>query len=715
MKKILLSLIAVCTLGVVRADEGMWLPFLIGKNIQEMQSKGFKLSAEDVYSVNQSSLKDAIVQFGGGCTGELISPNGLLITNHHCGYGSIQDVSTVKDNYLKNGFWAKSYKEEIPAPGLTVKFLVSMEDVTQFVIPRKQYASLEEKEKAMKPIIEKIEKEAAEGGKYTAQIRSFFNGNQYILCVYQIYTDIRLVATPPEALGKFGGDTDNWMWPRHTADFSVFRVYAGKDNQPAPYNPENVPYKPKHFLPVSIKGVKNADYTMVMGYPGRTNRYATSYELDVAINETNPAIVNLRDKKLSIMRKYMNQDEAVELQLSSKYAQIANYWKYFIGQTEQLKKQKVIALKQAEEKAYIQWAGTQNMNTNLMNQFAKANSDYKPYAKSVVYYSEAFYGSIVARLGALAAQLEATLSEKNVDNTKLAQQIEKLKQYRKMLMEEFNYNVEKDIFAAMTQMTFDDLPKDQLPDVYNNVIFPGFGKNSEGTYQKYADYVFKNSFLVDELKFENFCNHPTLRELQGDPAVIYSSSFVKNFETNIQPKYVAYNNAKTELANEYTAGLLKKNKTNLMYPDANSTMRVTYGSVKSYQPQDAVYYDYKTNMDGLLAKYIPGDLEFDLPQDFLKLANNRDFGQYADADGNLPINFISNNDITGGNSGSPIINANGELVGLAFDGNWEAMSGDIAFDKKFKRTICVDSRFVLWLIEKYGKADNLIKEMDIRR
>ncbi|MBX9448547.1 MAG: S46 family peptidase [Taibaiella sp.] len=697
-----------------KADEGMWLPYLIGKNIQDMQNKGFRLTAEDVYSANHSSLKDAIVQFGGGCTAELISSQGLLLTNHHCGYGNIADLSTVENNYLEDGFWAKSLSEEIPAPGLTVKFLVSMEDVTDFVLPKKAYKSQEEKEKAMEPVIDKITKDASGGGKYVAQVRSFFNGNQYFLFVYQIYTDVRLVATPPNALGKYGGDTDNWMWPRHTADFSIFRIYADKNNQPAPYNPDNVPFKPKHYLPVSIKGVKESDYTMIMGYPGRTNRYATSYELDMAINEVNPSIVKVREEKLAIMRKYMNEDEAVKLKLASKYAQIANYWKYFIGQTEQLKKQRVIAKKQKEEKEYIQWVASQGMNTNLMKEFEGSINQYKPYAKSVVYLSEAFYGSTLSRLGALAKQLETTLSNKKTDQAALDKQIASLKQIRQSLMEDFVYDVEKETFAAMTEMIYQDLPKNQLPDVYEKVIFPVYGKNSEQTYHKYANYVFKNTFLLDEVKFEKFCAHPSLNELKADPAVIYASSFVNNFEQNIQSRLNTYNSEKADLSHEYTAGLLKRNKGKLMYPDANSTMRVTYGSVKSYKPQDAVFYDYKTYMDGLLAKYQPGDLEFDLPQDFINLAESGDFGRYADETGNMPVNFISNNDITGGNSGSPVINGKGELVGLAFDGNWEAMSGDISFDQEFKRTICVDTRFILWLIEKYGKANNLIKEMDIR-
>lgn len=714
MKKILLSLIATGLLFTARADEGMWLPMLIGKNIQEMQKKGFKLSAEDVYSVNKSSLKDAIVQFGGGCTAEIVSPNGLVLTNHHCGYGNIAELSSVESNYLKNGFWAKSFAEEIPAPGLTVKFLVTMEDVTEFVMPKKGFGTVDEREKAMEKVVEKITKDASKNGRYTAEVRNFYNGNQYVLFVYEIFKDVRMVATPPESLGKYGGDTDNWIWPRHTADFSMFRVYANKSNQPAAYSKENVPYKPKHFLPVSIKGVKDMDYAMIMGYPGRTNRYASSYELDMSINEVNPSIVKVRAEKLAIMKKSMVKDAGVNLKLASKYAQIANYWKYFIGQTEQLKKQKVIATKQKEEKEYNTWASNTKMDVKLLDNFGKSVTDYRPYAKSVVYYSEAFYGSTLSRLGALANQLADAMKDKKNDHTAIKTQIDLLRKYRKQLMDDFVYDVEKETFSKMTQLYFEDIATNQLPKVYQDVIFPNYGKNTASTYTKYADFVFKNTLLLDEAKFERFCSFPDVKTLESDPAVVYAASFVENFEKNVRPKLNQYNTDKTEFSNKYTAGLLAKNKGKLMYPDANSTMRLSYGSVKGYQPQDAVTFDYKTYMDGLLAKYQPGDLEFDLPADFIKLAESGNFGRYADQDGNMVINFITNNDITGGNSGSPVMNDKGELIGLAFDGNWEAMSGDIAFDKQYKRTINVDIRFVLWLIEKYGKADNLIKEMDIR-
>lgn len=713
MKKLLLSLIAAGTLFTARADEGMWIPMLLNKNIAEMQKMGLKLTAEDLYSVNKSSLKDAIVQFGNGCTGEIISDQGLLITNHHCGYGNIAELSTVENNILENGFWAKNHAQEIPAPGLSVKFLTYMQDVTDYVVPNKKFKSEAERTKFIESTIEKIAKDASENGKYLAHVKSYFNGNQYFLLVYEVFNDVRLVATPPKSLGKYGGDTDNWMWPRHTADFAIFRVYADQNNKPANYSPTNKPYTPKHHLPVSLAGVKEKDFTMVMGYPGRTNRYATSFEVDMAINETNPAIVKVRDEKLGIMRKYMRQDPAVNLKLASKYAQIANYWKYYIGQTEQLKRQNVIKTKQIEEKEFLTWAKSNKFNTQVLADIQSAISDYRPYSKSVVYFSEAFYGSNVARLGALAYQLKDELKKGNAStlNTKLTS----LAKLRKQLMEDFVYNVELETFSKMTEITFADLPKNQLPSIYADVIHPRFSKDNTVSYEKYAEYVFKNSILLDDKKFQAFIDNPSYDELMNDPAVVYAASFVDNFNKNINPHLTKYNGARTKLSEIYLDGLLKKNSKQLMYPDANSTMRLSYGSIAGYKPKDAVTYDVTTRMEGLLDKYMPGDWEFDLPSDFLTLAQEGNWGQYADENGDLIINFITNNDITGGNSGSPVINDKGELIGLAFDGNWEAMSGDISFDKQYKRTIAVDIRFVLWLVEKYGKADNIIRELDIKR
>lgn len=708
MKKLLLSFAAAALFFFPsRADEGMWIPMLIGKNIEDMKAKGFRLSAEDVYSVNNASLKDAIVHFGGGCTGEMISANGLLITNHHCGYGNIADLSTVQKNYLEDGFWAKSHDQEINAPGLSVKFLVNMEDVTEKV------ATALKKKKKTDKILEELVEEANQGGKYSAQISTYFGGNQYFLLTYEVFTDVRLVGTPPKSLGKYGGDTDNWMWPRHTADFSIFRVYANKDNKPAKYSKDNVPYKPKKFLPVNIGGVENADYAMIMGYPGRTNRYETSYGVDLAVNETNPAIVGLRDARLSIMRKYMRQDKAVNLKLASNYASIANYWKYFIGQTEQLKRLNVIADKQKQEEEFNAWAQKeQKSSKDLMSNFAKTYAAYRPYAKQNIYLTEGIAAPAIAKLGARATTIKKALQEGKKEDA--AKAVAGLKALKTSLMESYVAPVDEEILAKTMEMYYNDIPSSQQPPIYNAVIFKKYPNDKNGTaFTQYAKYMVNNTFLLDEAKFNQFVNAPNLETLQNDPAVQYMEAFLDNQDAKFKAKTDEYNIQKSALAKDYIAGLMRMNPDKNWYPDANSTMRVTYGNVAGYEPQDAVKYDYYTTMEGLLAKYKPGDYEFDLPKDFLELAAAGDYGQYANADGKLVTCFVTNNDITGGNSGSPIINANGELLGLAFDGNWEAMSGDIAFDKEYKRTIAVDIRFVLWIVDALGGAQNLIDEMQV--
>lgn len=717
MKKLILSLLLACALLPAKADEGMWLPMLIGKNYQEMVKMGLTLSPEDLYSVNNSSLKDAIVQFGGGCTGEIISPNGLLITNHHCGYSSIAALSSVEHNYLDNGFWAYNYKEELPAKGITALFLERMEDVTDEVQRAVKRSTGEKFEKRYKKIVEKIEERIEEEGNYEAHVESLFEGNQYIVYVYKRYKDVRLVGTPPKSIGKYGGDTDNWMWPRHTADFSIFRVYADENNEPAEYSEDNVPYKPKKFLPISIKGVNEGDYAMIFGYPGRTNRYDVSYSIDIAINEFNPSVVKPRGKRLEIMRKNMKKDKEVYLKLTSYYAGISNYWKYFIGQTEQLKRLKIVEEKQQAEREFTKWARNNAPEyKNLMREFEEIHADYRPYTKHRIYYSQCFQGSLLAALGSQFYDLYLELYEKKPDEDKIKKEIKGIKSYRERMMDRFDSDTEQEILAAMAQMFYEDIPKNQHPEVYQSVIFKKFGdKNMEQTFKDYADYVFENTFLLDSVRFNAFMEDPNIDDMLEDPALRYALSFARNYNEVYKPKVEKYSDEKEVLKKEYIRALMEMNKDNLFYPDANSTMRITYGTVKSYSPQDAVHYDYYTTLDGFVAKYKPGDDEFDAPQELLDLHEQKDYGKYADKDGNLRTCFITTNDITGGNSGSPVMNGKGEWIGIAFDGNWEAMSGDIAFDDKYKRTICTDARFIFWIIEKMGKAHNLIEEVQLRK
>ncbi|MBS1773891.1 MAG: S46 family peptidase [Bacteroidetes bacterium] len=717
MKRILLSLLAVIMMLQVKADEGMWIPMLIGKNYEDMVKMGLKLSKEDLYSINHSSLKDAVVQFGGGCTAEMISSDGLLITNHHCGYGAIATLSSVEKNYLDNGFWAYSKDQELPAKDMTVIFLERIEDVTDEINAATKKLKGDKLTKKLEDIKKKIEERAGENKKYVANVREYFNGNQYLLLVYKKYTDIRLVGTPPKSLGKYGGDTDNWMWPRHTADFSMFRVYANKDNEPSEYATTNVPYKPKKYLPINIKGPKEGDYTMIFGYPGRTNRYEVSQGVDMAINTVNPAIVKIRTARLGIMKEHMDKDKSVYLKLTSQYASIANYWKYYIGQTEQLKRLHVVDEKKVKEAAFTQWAYKNAPEyKKLTSEFAKIYNGYASYAKFATYYSECFRAPALAKLGSSVELLYKELEKEEPNQDTIKKHIDNIKAGRKSIMRSFDKGTELALMTEMTKMFYEDIPQSQQPDVYRNVIFKKFGgSDMNKTFSDYSDYVMKNNLFLDSNKFNDFCKNPTIEKMDNDAAIVYGMSFVRNYKAYFEPKIDAFGKTKKELSKKYVKGLMEMNKGKLFYPDANSTMRITYGKVLGYTPQDAVHYDYFTTLDGFVAKYKAGDDEFDAPKELLDLYKKKDYGMYVDADGTLHTDFITNNDITGGNSGSPIINANGEWIGIAFDGNWEAMSGDIAFDKNYKRTICTDARFILFIIDKMGKAHNLIEEMDIRK
>jgi len=727
MKKTFLIFVAIFMMIGSRADEGMWIPMLIGKNYDEMQRLGLKLSKQDLYDINHSSIKDAILQFGGGCTAEMISDNGLLLTNHHCGYDAIATLSTVDRNLLDNGFWAHNMQEELPAQGVTALFLQRMEDVTDQVKAAIGDATGEEYTKKFDAIRKQIEEKEGDKGKYVANVKDYFNGNQFFLLIYKRYTDVRLVGNPPKSLGKFGGDTDNWMWPRHTCDFSMFRIYADSNNQPKPYSASNVPYHPKKFLPISIKGEKEGDYAMIFGYPGRTNRYEVSYGVDLAINVVNPSIVACRDLRLSIMRHHMDLNKTTYLQLTSLYSRIANYWKYYIGQTEQLKRLNVVEKKRRREDKFTEWEQANGLSADLMTKFSKIYLDYAPYAKHSVYYAECFKAPALTRMAvALKPLYDAYEKNAGTDGNKTEISADTVKKYiaagrtaYRAAVKDFEGATDKEMFADMTKLYHQNVPADQLPNIYEQLILKTKTKNDKtgytgNSYPEYAEYIFAHTFLTDSNKFNQFCNAPSFEQLKNDAAIQYAVSFVNNYTKNYQPKSEAFSVKKAELSREYVRELLDEKKDKLLSPDANSTMRISYGKVLSYDPQDGVHYKYFTTMDGLIAKYKPGSDEFDVPRELIQLYKDQDYGRWADADGTLHTDFITNNDITGGNSGSPVMNAYGELTGAAFDGNWEAMSGDIAFDKKYKRTIVCDIRYILFVIDKMGHADNLIKEMDIR-
>ncbi len=716
MRKFLVLFLSLCLFIQLKADEGMWLPMLLDAKYSEMVRKGLKMTPDMIYSVNHNSLKDAIVQFGRGCTGEMISKEGLLLTNHHCGYSSIAQVSSIDHNYLKDGFWSQNKSEEIPIPGLTAKFMVRMQDVTDQVmraLPRgNREAGDKEFDEAYAKVVKEIVASATKNTSYTAEVKPLYNGNQYFLWVYEIFSDVRFVAAPPENLGKFGGDTDNWMWPRHTADFSLFRVYADKNNEAADYSPSNVPYRPKHALKVSTAGVSEGDFAMIMGYPGRTSRYKTSYSVNTSIRSINPTIVKLRGKRLDIMKKQMKQDPAVKLQLASKYAGISNYWKYFIGQTEQLKRFDVIEKKKKEERQFEEWAGNKRRYRNLFENMLEEERKYRNVIEPYYYYNEGLFTPTLTLLGYTMGKLREQYSKDGVLDSVEFQNA--MTQTCKDYYATFHETIDKETFAAMAHTFYSDVKPSFHPPSITEMV-----SNMDGTepedFEQYAEElysktIFKDSAVVlDELEAMNF------ETLFNDPIYSYAVGLRKVYEEKAKQPVLASRERQDALAKIYLEGLLDKNAEDekSMYPDANSTMRLSYGTVEPYYPRDAVFYEYFTTLEGLIEKYKPDDYEFDAPLELIELYKEKDYGRYAADDGRLHLCFLTTNDITGGNSGSPVLNGSGDLIGLAFDGNWEAMCGDIYFDSEYKRTINVDTRYILWLIEKYGQAPNLISEMQV--
>lgn len=694
----------------VKADEGMWIPLLLKKyNYEEMKAKGLKLTAEQLYDVNNNSMKDAIVWFNGGCTGEIISSKGLVLTNHHCGYGAIADKSTPQDNILDNGFWAKNNGEEKPIQGMWVSIVQKIEDVSDKVLP--ELKGLSEKDRATKlqAITKQLIDEAKKGNKFEVQIREMFKGNAYYLFTFQRFTDIRLVGTPPQSVGKFGGDADNWMWPRHTGDFSMFRIYANKNNEAATYAPDNVPYTPKHSLPVNTTGIKEGDFAMVYGFPGRTNRYEFSQGIELAVEKTNPTIVALRDIRLKAWKEVMDKNEGDRLKLSANYAQIANYWKYFIGQTEQLKRLKVYDFKKENEARFNAFAQGKSDYQNVMANVEKAYLAYRPIALQRTYLTEGILGvSINAKASSLIGYASNVLKDTATANKVLKGAMGGNKDF----YEAFFPSADEKIMAQILEMYFTNIPKEQHP-AYMAVILKTKGANTSEKFRNYAKMVYAKSMFANEAKLNAFANAPSYKKLMADPCFAMVYAFYNHYMDNYKAKVDLFNEAMGPEGRNYIKGLMEMNPNKTFYPDANSSLRLTYGSVQSYEPKDAVKFDYVTTMDGIIEKYNPADFEFNAPQKLIDLYNAKDFGMYKNADGKMPVAFITNNDITGGNSGSPVIDGNGYLIGLAFDGNWEAMSGDIVFDAKYKRTINVDIRYVLFLIDKLGDAPHIVAEMNL--
>lgn len=720
MKKILVSIAFVMTLFRGYAEEGMWLPLLLGQQVyNDMVKKGLKLKADQLYSINKSSLKDAIIIFGGGCTGEIVSSQGLIFTNHHCGYGSIAAASSVENNYLRDGFWAAEKSKEIPSKNLTVKFLNRIEDVTRQVMDSLGTLTGAERLTRLARVQANIAKAVTGDDEFKqAVVASMFKGNQFFMYVYDVYKDVRLVGTPPESVGKFGGDTDNWEWPRHTGDFSVFRVYTTADGKPANYNAANVPMVPKHFLPVSLKGIKNGDYAMIFGYPGGTNRYETSYGVQLSTDINNPTLVKLRDVRLKYMLAEMKKSEATKLQLSSEYAGIANYWKFFDGETKQLLKYDVFGQKKQAEQTFIDWAKGKPEFENVFSDYANAYNAWKPYAKLRMYMIEGINGARIVATASSFQNLEAALKKADIKADDLKKAVDAAEAARKNYLGNNNLKADQNILAAVMMMFYNDVDKSQQPKGFFEELFSNYSSIDASPFALYAADVFSNSMITDNSKWDAFKAKPTLEALNNDPAYKVVNAFIKSYNTNYGAKYTEFSAKNNELGRLYLKGIMAMDpeKVKKMYPDANFTMRVSYGQVKNYESKDAVLYDYVTTMKGVMDKYKPGDYEFDLPSKYVQLYKARDFGQYIDPKENdIVVAFITSNDITGGNSGSPVINGNGELIGLAFDGNYEALSHKMAFDKDLNRTINVDVRYVLWCIDKLGGAKHIVDELQLVR
>ena len=694
-----------------KADEGMWLLHMLQRiNEAEMQQMGLNLSAEDIYSLNQACLKDAVITLNGGsCTAELISSQGLVLTNHHCAYGAIQGFSTVEDDILTNGFWAMSLEEEKPIPDFSVTFLQRIEDVTERVLADVT-ADMDEgtRQQTIQAAIGQIEEE--ERGispDFRPQVKSFYHANEFYLFVYRDYTDIRLVGNPPESIGKFGGDTDNWMWPRHTGDFSLLRIYADADNNPADYSETNVPYQPKRHLKVSLDGVQNGDFTMIMGYPGSTDRFLSSRGIQQALDLYNPSVVDVRDLKLKTMKTHMDADPAVRIQYAAKYAQTANYWKYYIGQSKGLKALDVYGKKKALEDEFTAWMSGNADREALYGETLSILDEY--YAntdatvKGQVYSLEA--GLIGCDLMLFAFRVgmgaQGLFSE---DADRAAAAAASLQDRADGFFKDYDQSTDRDLFIQLMTKYMTDIAADQQP-----AFFATVRDKYKGDFSRYADKMYPKSFLTDPVRFQEFLADPDQKTLDKDLAVAAAMSLIDTYRGYFaSPEQSKFDKGYRLL----TAGLREMQPEKMWYPDANSTMRLSYGQVGDYDPADAVHYDFVTTANGILQKKDNSNPEFVVDPTLETLIRNEDYGRYADENGDLVLCFISGNDITGGNSGSPVLNGDGDLIGLAFDGNWEAMSGDIAFEPELQRTISVDIRYVMWVIDKMAGAQNLIDEID---
>jgi hypothetical protein len=693
----------------VQAQQGgMWIPSLLqGMNEKEMKNLGMKMTAADIYSVNKSSLKDAVPHFNGGCTSEVISPKGLLLTNHHCGFDAIQNQSSVDHDYLTDGFWAYKMSEELPNEDLVVTFIVKIEDVTTKVLEGTAALATElEKQKKIQENIATLSNSLPKESWQENKIRTFYEGNQYMLFVTETFKDVRLVGAPPSSIGKFGSDTDNWVWPRHTGDFSLFRIYADKNNRPASYSKDNIPYTPKHFLPVSLDGIKEDDFTMVFGYPGKTNEYLPAVAIEQIVKELNPAKIEIRDNALKVADGFMRKDNTIKIQYASKYASIANYWKKWIGESQGLTKSNAVEIKRKQEVAFqekVVKAGKQMEYGNLLSDFDKNYTQIKSYYLARDYFTEiALRNTELLSVGYKLYQLEQVYNTKGEQafNDRKNNLVTGLADFYK----DFNADVDQKVFEKLINLYATKSPKEFLPSNLSNI-----------NATELANDVYGNSKLVNYNSIKELLSGDTktiIANLNGDKGFIVIKSMADKFLKEVAPKYDEINLRITALQRTYMKAQLELNKGSRIFPDANSTLRVTYGKVKGYSPKDATIYSPVTYLDGAIEKYIPGDYEFDVPAKLIDLYKKKDYGQYGE-NGKMPVCFIGTNHTTGGNSGSPAIDANGNLIGLNFDRVWEGTMSDIYYDPSICRNVMVDIRYVLFIIDKYAGAKNLIEELKL--
>jgi V8-like Glu-specific endopeptidase len=708
----------------VSAIEGMWLPILLEKiNADEMHAMGMRISADEIYSMQHSSLKDAIVHFGGGCTAELVSSQGLLLTNHHCGYRSIQKHSSVDHDYLTDGFWAKSMEDELANPGLTAKIMTNMEDVTEQVLDGiPENISLHERDSLIRINIANIVQNYEPSKFNEVSIKGFYYGNQYILMTYTVFYDVRLVGAPPSNIGKFGGDTDNWMWPRHTGDFSVFRIYANAENQAADYSIDNKPYEPVQHLKISLSGVKEGDFTFVYGYPGTTQEYIPSYALELITEKVNPYRIELRRKKLDIMSQAMNGSTKVRIQYSAKYASVANGWKKWIGENKGIKRMHAIDTKKQEETAFVDWMiasgkmeesdDLKATNDNLIKQFEKAYQEFTNYEMAYYYYVESGYYQELIRYAWGLSKLEKLSTAEELDTTLIDTEAKRLANGVQAFFKDYSMEVDKQLFLASLEAYYQFPYPVSKPAIFDDLI----AKKYKGDLEKYTNFVYDKSMITNPVQLQAFLGNykaSDWKKMANDPLYIYAKSIIDNMNDSIKVPYVLLRNHIDSLQQIYMKLQIEKNAGKYLYPDANSTLRVAYGRVEGYEPRDGVEYTYFTTLAGIMAKENPNIYDYVVEPKLKELYKSKDYDRYGDNDGTMHVCFIASNHTTGGNSGSPVLNADGQLIGLNFDRNWEGTMSALKYDPDQCRNITLDIRYCLFIIDKYAGAQRLISEMDL--